>query len=89
MMFDLLHEGCISFEEENKLKDISEDVQKKKPRTKTKKTTVKKPKIKPNKSKDTEIQDIEKEVDGPKEIIDLLKKIKSESEGSFEELGGS
>ena len=35
------------------------------------------------------IQDIEKEVDGPKEIIDLLKKIKSESEGSFEELGGS
>ena len=35
------------------------------------------------------IQDIEKEVDGPKEIIELLKKIKSESEGSFEELGGS
>jgi len=35
------------------------------------------------------IQDIKKEVDGPKEIIDLLKKIKSESEGSFEELGGS
>ena len=32
---------------------------------------------------------IEKEVDGPKEIIELLKKIKSESEGSFEELGGS
>ena len=35
------------------------------------------------------IQDIEKEVDGPKEIIELLKKIKSESEGSFEDLGGS
>ena len=35
------------------------------------------------------IQDIEKEVDGPKEIIELLKKIKSESESSFEELGGS
>ena len=35
------------------------------------------------------IQDIEKELDGPKEIIELLKKIKSESEGSFEELGGS
>ena len=35
------------------------------------------------------IEDIEKEVDGPKEIIELLKKIKSESEGSFEELGGS
>ena len=35
------------------------------------------------------IQDIEKEVDGPKEIIDLLKKIKSESESSFEDLGGS
>ena len=35
------------------------------------------------------IQDIEKEVDGPKEIVDLLKKIKSESESSFEELGGS
>ena len=35
------------------------------------------------------IQDIEKEVDGPKEIIDLLKKIKSEGESSFEDLGGS
>ena len=35
------------------------------------------------------IQDIEKEVDGPKEIIDLLKKIKSEGGSSFEELGGS
>ena len=35
------------------------------------------------------IQDIEKEVDGPKEIIELLKKIKSEGESSFEELGGS
>ena len=35
------------------------------------------------------IQDIEKEVDGPKEIIELLKKIKSERENSFKELGGS
>ena len=35
------------------------------------------------------IQDIEKEVDGPKEIIELLKKIKSECGSSFEELGGS
>ncbi len=32
------------------------------------------------------IQDIEKEVDGPKEIIELLKKIKSECGSSFEEL---
>ncbi len=50
-----------TFEEENKVEDGHEELQKKKPRTKTKKTTVKKPKIKPNKSKDTEIQDIEKE----------------------------
>ena len=35
------------------------------------------------------IQDIEKEVDGPKEIIELLKKIKSEGEISYEDLGGS
>tara|TARA_B100000886_G_scaffold328424_1_gene276795 strand:- start:376 stop:678 length:303 start_codon:yes stop_codon:yes gene_type:complete len=35
------------------------------------------------------IQDIEKQVDGPKEIIELLKKIKSEGGSSFEELGGS
>ena len=35
------------------------------------------------------MQDIEKEVDGPKEIIDLLKKIKSEGESSYEDLGGS
>ena len=35
------------------------------------------------------IQDIEKEVDGPQEIIELLKKIKSEGGSSFEELGGS
>ena len=35
------------------------------------------------------IQDIEKEVDGPKEIIELLKKIKSEGGSSSEELGGS
>ena len=35
------------------------------------------------------IQDIEKEVDGPKEIIELLKKIKSECESSYEDLGGS
>ena len=35
------------------------------------------------------IRDIEKEVDGPKEIIDLLKKIKSEGESSYEDLGGS
>ena len=35
------------------------------------------------------IQDIEKEVDGPKEIIELLKKIKSQGESSYEDLGGS
>ena len=35
------------------------------------------------------IQDIEKQVDGPKEIIELLKKIKFEGGSSFEELGGS
>ena len=35
------------------------------------------------------IQDIEKEVDGPKEIIELLKKIKSEGESSYEDLGGN
>ncbi len=35
------------------------------------------------------IRDIEKEVDGPKEIIELLKKIKSEGESSYEDLGGS
>ena len=35
------------------------------------------------------IQDIEKEVDGPKEIIELLKKIKSEGESSYEDFGGS
>ena len=35
------------------------------------------------------IQDIEKEVDGPKEIIELLKKIKSECGSSYEDLGGS
>ena len=51
-----------AFKEENTVKDISEEVKKKKPRTKTKKTTVKKPKIKPNnKSKDTVTKNIEKE----------------------------
>ena len=35
------------------------------------------------------IRDIEKEVDGPKEIIELLKKIKSEGESSYEDFGGS
>ena len=35
------------------------------------------------------IQDIEKEVDGSKEIIELLKKIKFEGGSSFEKLGGS
>ena len=34
-------------------------------------------------------QEVKKELDGPKEIIELLKKIKSEGESSFEELGGS
>ena len=34
-------------------------------------------------------QEIKKELDGPKEIIELLKRMKSESESSFEELGGS
>ena len=35
------------------------------------------------------IQNIEKEVDGQKNIIDLLKSIKSEGESSYEELGGN
>ena len=44
-----------TIEENNKIKDIPEELQKKKPRTKTKKTIVKKPKIKPNnKSKNIE-----------------------------------
>jgi len=51
-----------TFEEKNKVQDISNEAQKKKPRTKTKKTTVKKPKVKPNnKSKDTNSKKIEKE----------------------------
>ncbi len=44
-----------TIEENNKIKDIPEELQKKKPQTKTKKTIVKKPKIKPNnKSKNIE-----------------------------------
>ena len=35
------------------------------------------------------IQNFEKEVDGQKNIIDLLKNIKSEGESSYEELGGN
>tara|TARA_X000000950_G_C13616188_1_gene537411 strand:+ start:423 stop:650 length:228 start_codon:yes stop_codon:yes gene_type:complete len=35
------------------------------------------------------IQDISKEDDGPKDLIELLKRIKSEGEGSYEDLGGS
>ena len=35
------------------------------------------------------IQNFEKEVDGQKNIIDLLKSIKSEGESSYEELGGN
>ena len=51
-----------TFEEKNKVQDIPEEMQKKKPRTKTKKTTVKKPKIKSNnKSKDNETKNIKKE----------------------------
>tara|TARA_S200000501_G_C20722094_1_gene698897 strand:- start:412 stop:675 length:264 start_codon:yes stop_codon:yes gene_type:complete len=34
-------------------------------------------------------QEIKKELDGPKEIIELLKRIKTEGKSSFEELGGS
>ena len=51
-----------AFEEKNKVQDVPEEAQKKKPRTKTKKTTVKKPKVKPsNKSKDTNSKNKEKE----------------------------
>tara|TARA_Y100001978_G_C23676617_1_gene426769 strand:- start:258 stop:560 length:303 start_codon:yes stop_codon:yes gene_type:complete len=35
------------------------------------------------------IQNIEKEVDGQENIIDLLKTIKSEGKSSYEELGGN
>ncbi len=72
-----------AFEEENKVEDISKELQKKKPRTKTKKTTVKKPKVKPNnKSKDTETQNIEKEITietETKEIHTEVREIKSSS----------
>ena len=51
-----------AFEEKNKVQDVPEEAQKKKPRTKTKKTTVKKPKVKlSNKSKDTNSKNKEKE----------------------------
>ena len=72
-----------AFEEENKTQDISEEVQKKKPQTKTKKRVVKKPKIKPNnKSKDTETKNMEKEKIIETETKDIraeLREIKSSS----------
>ena len=72
-----------TFEEKNKVQDISEEAQKKKPRTKTKKTTVKKPKVKPNnKSKDTKSKNIEKEKTIETETEDIhteVREIKSSS----------
>ena len=72
-----------AFEEKNKVQDIPEEAQKKKPRTKTKKTTVKKPKVKPNnKSKDTNSKNIEKEKTIETETKDIhteVREIKSSS----------
>ena len=51
-----------AFEEKNKVQDVPEEAQDKKPRTKTKKTTVKKTKVKRNnKLKDTNSKNIEQE----------------------------
>ena len=72
-----------AFEEKNKVQDIPEEAQKKKPRTKTKKTTVKKPKVKPNnKSKDTNSKNKEKEKTIETETKDIhteVREIKSSS----------
>ena len=72
-----------AFEEKNKVQDIPEDAQKKKPRTKTKKTTVKKPKVKPNnKLKDTNSKNMDKEKSIVIETEDIqteVREIKSSS----------
>jgi len=72
-----------AFEEKNKVQDVPEEAQDKKPRTKTKKTTVKKPKIKPNnKLKDTNSKNIEKEKTIETETEDIrteVREIKSSS----------
>ena len=72
-----------AFEEKNKVQDIPEEAQKKKPRTKTKKTTVKKPKVKPNnKSEDTNSKNINKEKTietGTEDIHREVREIKSSS----------
>ena len=72
-----------TFEEKNKVQDIPEEVQKKKPRTKTKKTTVKKPKVKSNnKLKDTNSKNKETEKTIEIETEDIrteVREIKSSS----------
>ena len=72
-----------AFEEKNKVQDVPEEAQKKKPRTKTKKTTVKKPKVKPkNKLKDTYSKNKEKEKTIETETEDIhteVREIKSSS----------
>ena len=72
-----------AFEEKNKIQDNSEEAQKKKPQTKTKKTVVKKPKIKPNKKpKATETKNMEKEKIIETETKDIhaeLREMKSSS----------
>ena len=72
-----------AFEEKNKVQDVPEEAQTKKPRTKTKKTTVKKPKVKPkNKLKDTYSKNKEKEKTIETETEDIhtdVREIKSSS----------
>ncbi len=72
-----------AFEEKNKVQDVSEEAQKKKPRTKTKKTTLKKPKVKPNnKLKDTNSKNKDKEKTIELETEDIqteVREIKSSS----------
>ncbi len=72
-----------AFEEKNKVQDVPEEAQDKKPRTKTKKTTVKKPKVKPNnKSKNTNSKNIEKEKIKETETADIHKEVR-EIKSSF------
>ena len=72
-----------TFEEKNKVQDVPEEVQIKKPRTNIKKTTVKKPKVKPNnKLKETNSKKIEKEKTIDTETQDIqteVREIKSSS----------
>ena len=66
-----------TFEEKNNVQDISEEMPKKKPRTKTKKTIAKKPKVKPNnKSKDTNSKNIDKEKTIETETEDILTEVR-------------